>query len=307
MAPKMGSKNSATRDKERGREGDGDGGAQSGSDASWVSLEKEEGRRDASRSKRVDVGDDDSNDGEGSESDGLGGGRGRSKGVSERKERDAAKKVMTQAGLDDEILDDLTASDLKRLQRARNKVRPNLLPPMASSHVGRKTLVLDLDETLVHSSFTQMNNASFVIDIEIEDVPYKISVAKRPGVDKFLQECSKMFEVVIFTASVSQYGNALMEVLDKGAVLAPYRLFRDSCVFWRGVYVKDLTKLGRDITKTIIIDNSPNSYILQPYNAIPVRTWLDDTSDRELSELLPILAAMARVSNVVDVIRLSTV
>ena len=58
-----------------------------------------------------------------------------------------------------------------------------------------------------------------------------------------------------------------------------HRLFRESCVYDRGNYVKDLSKLGREINRTIIIDNSPASYLFQPQNAIPCSSWFDDKND----------------------------
>ena len=58
-----------------------------------------------------------------------------------------------------------------------------------------------------------------------------------------------------------------------------HRLFRESCVYDRGNYVKDLSKLGREMKRTIIIDNSPASYLFQPQNAIPCSSWFDDKND----------------------------
>ena len=58
-----------------------------------------------------------------------------------------------------------------------------------------------------------------------------------------------------------------------------HRLFRESCVYDRGNYVKDLSKLGRELNRTIIIDNSPASYLFQPQNAIPCSSWFDDKND----------------------------
>lgn len=51
------------------------------------------------------------------------------------------------------------------------------------------------------------------------------------------------------------------------------RLFRESCVYHGGNYVKDLNKLGRDLQKIIIVDNSPASYIFHPENAVPGKYW----------------------------------
>ena len=72
---------------------------------------------------------------------------------------------------------------------------------------GRKTLVLDLDETLVHSQFTHVRNADYTIPVDIEGRISHIYVMKRPGAEYFLQEMAKHFELVIFTASLSKYAD----------------------------------------------------------------------------------------------------
>lgn len=64
-----------------------------------------------------------------------------------------------------------------------------------------------------------------------------------------------------------QYADPVADLLDRWGVFR-VRLFRESCVFHRGNYVKDLNKLGRDLQKVIIVDNSPASYIFHPDNAV---------------------------------------
>uniref|UniRef100_A0A674IHM8 Mitochondrial import inner membrane translocase subunit TIM50 n=1 Tax=Terrapene triunguis TaxID=2587831 RepID=A0A674IHM8_9SAUR len=77
----------------------------------------------------------------------------------------------------------------------------------------------------------------------------------------------ELFECVLFTASLAKYADPVADLLDKwGAFRA--RLFRESCVFHRGNYVKDLSRLGRDLSRIIIVDNSPASYIFHPDNAV---------------------------------------
>uniref|UniRef100_A0A183CMX4 Mitochondrial import inner membrane translocase subunit TIM50 n=1 Tax=Globodera pallida TaxID=36090 RepID=A0A183CMX4_GLOPA len=78
----------------------------------------------------------------------------------------------------------------------------------------------------------------------------------------------------------------------------PTRLFRESCVFYEGNYVKDLSRLGRDLRRVIIIDNSPASYAFHPDNSIPVRSWFDDPNDQELLDLLPLLEELAHVDDI---------
>jgi len=163
-----------------------------------------------------------------------------------------------------------------------------LLDSVAPSDKGRKCLVLDLDETLVHSSF-QPVECSFSIPIELDGTQYGVYVLKRPYVDEFIAECAKYYELVIFTASLSEYANPVIDTLDKDGLIK-HRLFRESCVFHEGqVYVKDLSRLGRDIKDCIIIDNSPLSYLFHPTNAIGCTSWFGDYMDTELRDLLPVL------------------
>lgn len=78
----------------------------------------------------------------------------------------------------------------------------------------------------------------------------------RPGVFEFLQEVQKLYEVVIFTASVSTYAIPIINKLDKNNYQYQM-LFRQHCDIKAGSFVKDLSKLGRDIKDVIIIDNTP--------------------------------------------------
>lgn len=147
-----------------------------------------------------------------------------------------------------------------------------LLPPIRPEFKGKKCLVLDLDETLVHSSFKVrisergwirdkdtdrlqiLHQADFTIPVEIEGQYHNVYVIKRPGVDQFMKRVGELYEVVVFTASVSkvsttlasfllqhtntvQYGDPLLDQLDIHGVVH-HRLFRESCYNHQGNYVK---------------------------------------------------------------------
>ncbi|KAG6006327.1 hypothetical protein E4U21_007130 [Claviceps maximensis] len=174
-----------------------------------------------------------------------------------------------------------------------------LLPPVAPEHKSRKCLVLDLDETLVHSSFKILHQADFTIPVEIEGNYHNVYVIKRPGVDEFMKRVGELYEVVVFTASVSKYGDPLLDQLDIHKVVH-HRLFRESCYNHQGNYVKDLSQIGRDLKDTIIIDNSPTSYIFHPQHAVPISSWFSDAHDNELLDLIPVLEDLAG-PNVADV------
>ncbi|KAF2126284.1 phospho protein phosphatase-like protein [Dothidotthia symphoricarpi CBS 119687] len=167
-----------------------------------------------------------------------------------------------------------------------------LLGPIAPRFTGKKCLVLDLDETLVHSSFKILHQADFTIPVEIEGQYHNVYVIKRPGVDQFMKRVGELYEVVVFTASVSKYGDPLLDQLDIHGVVH-HRLFRESCYNHQGNYVKDLSQIGRDLKDTIIIDNSPTSYIFHPQHAVPISSWFSDAHDNELLDLIPVLEDLA--------------
>jgi RNA polymerase II subunit A small phosphatase-like protein len=116
-----------------------------------------------------------------------------------------------------------------------------------------------------------------------------------------LRAVGRKFEVVIFTASLAKYADPLLDILDPERIISA-RLFRESCHFHYGNYVKDLSHLGRPIEHTLIIDNSPLSYLFQPENAVPCESWFQDKSDLQLYELLPFLDLIADCADVVPTI-----
>ena len=124
----------------------------------------------------------------------------------------------------------------------------------------KKTLVLDLDETLVHSSVKVPQEECIVLPVEIDDKKFKVYVLVRPNAEKFLKIMQIYYEVIIYTASLSKYADPLMDILDSEKSVSA-RLFREHCTFYQGMYVKDLSELGRDLRDVIIVDNSPTAYL----------------------------------------------
>lgn len=187
-------------------------------------------------------------------------------------------------------------------------IRPPPLPPLPTweepvigpihqEDAGKATLVLDLDETLVHSSFKPVPSPDYIIPVEIEGRIVDVYVLKRPFVDHFLRAVGQRFEVIVFTASLGKYADPLLDLLDKANVVR-WRLFREACYPYEGSYVKDLQCLGRDMSRTIIVDNSPHSYVFQPENAVPISTFIDDMQDQELLDCLDMLLAVERADDV---------
>ncbi|KAF0876359.1 CTDSL protein, partial [Crocuta crocuta] len=133
-----------------------------------------------------------------------------------------------------------------------------LLPEVTVLDYGKKCVVIDLDETLVHSSFKPISNADFIVPVEIDGtIHQRCGSCVRP-----LGPCGRPHQ-----PPASQYADPVADLLDRWGVFRA-RLFRESCVFHRGNYVKDLSRLGRELSKVIIVDNSPASYIFHPENAV---------------------------------------
>lgn len=165
----------------------------------------------------------------------------------------------------------------------------------------RKILILDLDETLIHShhdgfprvpTFAPVGPPDFLVRMEIERNPVRFFVYKRPHVDYFLDIVSQWYDLVIFTASMEIYGSAVTDRLDNNRNILSRRFYRQSCKFERGVYTKDLSAVNSDLSRVFILDNSPVAYQLFPNNAIPIKSWFSDPSDTCLLSLLPFLDAL---------------
>ncbi|GAB5366073.1 hypothetical protein AAMO2058_001113100 [Amorphochlora amoebiformis] len=162
----------------------------------------------------------------------------------------------------------------------------------------RYTLVLDLDETLVHTARLKGSGAHCRLEIMSNRNCRRFFVFKRPYLDEFLEEMSCYFEIVIFTASVKQYADPLIDILDSRGVIAR-RYFRDACIDRDGSFVKDLSKVSpTNLERTIIIDNTPAAYSLNKENAIPMKPFYDDPNDRELLSCMPFLMALRTVDDV---------
>jgi CTD small phosphatase-like protein 2 len=176
-------------------------------------------------------------------------------------------------------------------------LRPCVLPKKTRSSP-RVTLVLDLDETLVHCSTASLIPHDVQFPVSFNGSVYTVSGRFRPHYLGFLQAVAEKFEVVVFTASQKVYADELLNIIDPTKSLIKYRLFRDSCLYVDGNFLKHLDILGRDLAHTVIVDNSPQAFGYQVSNGIPISSWYEDQNDSELLNVLSFLKTIETVDDV---------
>ncbi|KAG0210265.1 Nuclear envelope morphology protein 1 [Mortierella sp. NVP41] len=171
----------------------------------------------------------------------------------------------------------------------------------------KKTLVLDLDETLIHSTSRGSRSQGYMVEVLVDRHACLYYVYKRPHVDYFLKKVSEWYKLVIFTASMAEYADPVIDWLDQSRTLFDKRYFRQACFLRNGSYLKDLTVIDPDLSSVCLLDNSPMSYSLNKENGIPIDSWIDDPNDEALLDLLPFLDALRFTEDVRSVLSLRTV
>ena len=148
---------------------------------------------------------------------------------------------------------------------------PPFLPPINQKY--KYTLVLDMDETLIHYFFTHISGMFFV----------------RPFCFDFLRELNDIYEIVTFTAGTKEYADNILNILDMDNNIIKYRLYRQHTTILGCSIYKDLSKIGRDLSRVIIIDNLKENFKMQPNNGIFIKTWTNDINDMQFKDILKIL------------------
>jgi Dullard-like phosphatase family protein len=141
------------------------------------------------------------------------------------------------------------------------------------------TLVLDLDETLISFKFTKISMGIGKLIL-------------RPGLEEFLEEVQKYYEIIVFTSGTKDYADAILSIIEQknNSKYFDGLLYREHTFLMGKKYIKDLSKLGRDLSKTIIVDNLPHSFKLQRENGILINSFYgDNMNDKALFELKRIL------------------
>ncbi|KAH8171398.1 NLI interacting factor-like phosphatase domain-containing protein [Sarocladium implicatum] len=177
----------------------------------------------------------------------------------------------------------------------------------------QKTLILDLDETLIHSmSKGGRMSTGHMVEVRLNTAtlgaagqqqpaaqhPILYWVNKRPHCDEFLRRICKWYNLVVFTASVQEYADPVIDWLEQERKYFSARYYRQHCTYRQGAYIKDLSSVEPDLSKVMILDNSPLSYLFHEDNAIPIQGWISDPTDYDLMQLVPLLEGLQYVHDV---------
>ncbi|KAI0875441.1 NLI interacting factor-like phosphatase-domain-containing protein [Hypoxylon argillaceum] len=191
--------------------------------------------------------------------------------------------------------------------------QPSYVPFEPQDPKQLKTLILDLDETLIHSmSKGGRMGSGHMVEVRLNTAytgtggqqmlgpqhPILYYVHKRPHCDEFLRKVCKWFNLVVFTASVQEYADPVIDWLESERKFFSGRYYRQHCTFRHGAFIKDLSSIEPDLSKVMILDNSPLSYMFHQDNAIPIQGWISDPTDNDLLHLVPFLEGLQYVSDV---------
>ena len=154
-------------------------------------------------------------------------------------------------------------------------------PYIANPTKKQYTLVISLDETLIHFKVLNMEDNKGVIQL-------------RPGLIEFFDSIRPYYEIIVFSSSNKKYTDLIINSIDDKKKYIDHRLWRDHCTIISNDFVKDISRIGRPINKTVIVDNIPQNFRLHKENGIYIKSFYGDNSnDKILFSLNKILINIA--------------
>lgn len=154
-----------------------------------------------------------------------------------------------------------------------------------------KTLILDMDETMIATKFIGKNTANFTSDFSIEFSGQEIKVSLRPYLHEMLDKLSQIYEIIAFTAGVQEYADQILDKIEEKKKYFKKRMYRDTCIKCDQFYIKDLDVImDRKKENIIIVDNSIVSFAFDLANGVPINSYMgNDPNDKDLLYLYSFL------------------
>lgn len=166
---------------------------------------------------------------------------------------------------------------------------------MKSLELGKKTkektLILDMDETLIAAKFEGKQQKKFKKTFSFDFQNTQIHVRLRPYLSDALEKLSQFYELVVFTAGVKDYADPILDKIDPDHTIFKKRLYRDTCVKTEQFFIKDLDVfMDRDKKDLVIVDNSILSFAFDLANGVPINSFMgDEEDDKDLLYLISFL------------------
>lgn len=166
-----------------------------------------------------------------------------------------------------------------------NKIKENIKENYGdlSFSSSKQLLVLDLDETLIHSDLDLKYSChDHYLKVTEER---EVAVNIRPHLVMFLNDISEHFELIIYTASNSNYADPIIDFIEKDRKYFKYRFYREHCYVYEGIYIKDLTLFDKPLDKVVLVDNNLLSFPYWLSNSILISSFYNDDNDIDLINL----------------------
>ena len=154
-------------------------------------------------------------------------------------------------------------------------------PFITTPNKKKYTLVLDLDETLINIEFKDMSNNRCILHL-------------RPGLFWFLSKVKPFYELITFTSASKEYAQPIINEIELKNKYFDYNFFREHSVINGNDFVKDISRIGRDMKKIIIVDNTEQNFRLNKKNGIKIKPFYGDQNDKVLYELSKILVMIVK-------------
>jgi CTD small phosphatase-like protein 2 len=162
-------------------------------------------------------------------------------------------------------------------------------------------LVLDLDETLIHTcSLKDHPDIVLQAQPDEESVAIPIPLKLRPFLGEFLQRMAEVYEIIVYTASADYYAQAIIRFLDPGQEIISGLLTRQNCMETKnGFVIKDLRIIRNfGLDSIVMVDNLAHSFGLQIDNGVPILEFTCNHNDRELKYLADYLVELSKAVDV---------
>jgi Dullard-like phosphatase family protein len=171
--------------------------------------------------------------------------------------------------------------NLKILKLLKEYEKSKIDPPFIKTPNKKKyTLVLDLDETLINIEFKDNSSNKCILHL-------------RPGLFWFLSKVKPFYELITFTSASKEYAQPIINEIELKNKYFDYNFFREHSVISGNDFVKDISRIGRDMKKIIIVDNMEQNFRLNKQNGIKIKPFYGDKNDKILYELSKILVMIA--------------